>query len=160
MIADDCGYIKIARELRISENTVKSFCRRKRLNGAADMAVPLSEWDKSICPCSGADARQNPGCKVKKFSSDKCNNKWWNSYLVQVERKANYEFVCACCKSYSWPIAMRAGNTAAMYVMKLTGSEAAWMSKEKFRNEKMYHATMNIAKNLLEQGGMTAEEYD
>ncbi len=33
------------------------------------------------------------------------------------------------------------------------------MSEEQFRNEKMYHATMNIAKTLMGQGAMTAEEY-
>lgn len=33
------------------------------------------------------------------------------------------------------------------------------MSEEQFRNEKMYHATMNIAKALMGQGAMTAEEY-
>ena len=33
------------------------------------------------------------------------------------------------------------------------------MSEEQFRNEKIYHATMNIAKSLMEQGAMTAEEY-
>ena len=48
---------------------------------------------------------------------------------------------------------------AAMRVMWLTGSEVVQMSEEQFRNEKMYHATMNIAKSLMEQGAMTAEEY-
>ena len=46
-----------------------------------------------------------------------------------------------------------------MRVMWLTDSEVAQMSEEQFRNEKMYHATMNIAKSLMEQGAMTAEEY-
>lgn len=46
-----------------------------------------------------------------------------------------------------------------MRVMWLTGSEVARMSEDQFRNEKMYHATMNIAKTLLERGDMTAEEY-
>ena len=46
-----------------------------------------------------------------------------------------------------------------MRVMWLTGSEVAQMSEEQFQNEKMYHATMNIAKTLMEQGAMTAEEY-
>ena len=76
MRADGCGYIKIAQELGISENIVKSFCRRKGLNGtamAADMAVPSADGE-GICPCCGAEVKQNPG------------------------RKANYEFVCACCK--------------------------------------------------------------
>ena len=51
MRADGCGYMKIVQELGISENTVKSFCRRKGLNGAAaaDTAVPPAEWDKGIC---------------------------------------------------------------------------------------------------------------
>ena len=43
-----------------------------------------------------------------------------------------------------------------MRVMWLTGSEVARMSEEQFRNEKIYHATMNIAKSLMEQGAMTA----
>lgn len=46
-----------------------------------------------------------------------------------------------------------------MRVMWLTGSGVARMSEEQFRNEKMYHATMNIAKSLMELGAMTAEEY-
>ncbi len=62
-------------------------------------------------------------------------------------------------KSRSRPTAMRAGNTAAMRVMWLTGSGVARMSEEQFRNEKMYHATMNIAKSLMEQGAMTVKEY-
>ena len=46
-----------------------------------------------------------------------------------------------------------------MRVMWLTGSGVARMSEEQFRNEKMYHATMSIAKSLMEQSAMTAEEY-
>ena len=46
-----------------------------------------------------------------------------------------------------------------MRVMWLTGSGVARMGEEQFQNEKMYHATMNIAKSLMEQGAMTAEEY-
>ncbi len=51
------------------------------------------------------------------------------------------------------------GNTAVMRVMWLTGLGVERMSEEQFQNEKMYHATMNIAKSLMEQGAMTAEEY-
>ncbi len=99
MKADGHGYITIARELGISENTVKSFCRRNGLNrAAADTAVLLEEGDKSICLCCGKEVRQVPVRKAKKFCSNKCRNRWWNSHLDQVERKAHYEFVCACCK--------------------------------------------------------------
>lgn len=62
-------------------------------------------------------------------------------------------------KSRSRLTAMSAGSIAAVRVMWLTGSGVARMSEEQFRNEKMYHATMNIAKSLMEQGAMTADEY-
>ena len=62
-------------------------------------------------------------------------------------------------KSRSRPMGMPAGNTAPMRVMWLTGSGVARMGEEQFQNEKMYHATMSIAKSLMEQGAMTAEEY-
>ena len=99
MKAGGYGYMRIAQELGLSENTVKSFCRRKGISrAAAGTAVPPAEGDKGTCPCCGKEVRQNPGRKAKRFCSDKCRNSWWNSHLDQVERKANYEFVCACCK--------------------------------------------------------------
>ncbi len=96
MKADGLGYIKIARELGLLENTVKSFCRREGLNAAADTATLPAE--KGNCLCCGAEVRQNPGRKMKKFCSDKCRNKWWNSHQDRVRRRAYYEFICACCK--------------------------------------------------------------
>lgn len=99
MKAGGCGYVRIAQELGISENTVKSFCRRNGLNRvAAGTAALPGGGDKSACPCCGAEVRQNPGRKAKRFCSDKCRNAWWNSHMNQVQRKAHYEFVCACCK--------------------------------------------------------------
>ncbi len=101
MRGEGYGCIKIAQMLGLSENTVKSFCRRKKLTGRTDavphMAVPVRDG-QHFCLCCGVEVAQTPGRKEKKFCSDKCRNKWWNSHLDQVERKANYEFVCACCK--------------------------------------------------------------
>lgn len=62
-------------------------------------------------------------------------------------------------KSLLQPTEMQLGSIAPMHVMWLTGSEVASMSEDQFRNEKMYHATMSIARTLLERGDMTAEEY-
>ncbi|MDE6017092.1 MAG: RNA polymerase subunit sigma-70 [Acetatifactor sp.] len=99
MKAGGCGYVRIAQELGISENTVKSFCRRKGINkAAADTADFTPGRDKNTCPCCGKEVRQNPGRKAKRFCSDKCRNAWWNSHLDQVARKAHYDFVCAFCK--------------------------------------------------------------
>ena len=98
MKAGGYGYVRIAQELGLSENTVKSFCRRKGINRVADTAVLPVEGEKGICPCCGKEVQQNPGRKTKRFCSDKCRNAWWNSHPEQVERKALYKFVCACCK--------------------------------------------------------------
>lgn len=95
------GYIKIAQMLGLSENTVKSFCRRKKLTRRTDavshVADPVRDG-QHFCLCCGAEVAQTLGRKEKKFCSDRCRNKWWNSHLDQVNRKAHYEFECAYCK--------------------------------------------------------------
>ena len=86
------GYKKISEMLGLSVNTVKSFCNRKRLGG------PTVQQDQHICPCCGKPVEQTAHRKQKKFCSDQCRMKWWNSHLDQVNRKANYDFVCPVCR--------------------------------------------------------------
>ena len=53
-----------------------------------------------------------------------------------------------------------AGSTAATSATAKTGSEVvSIMTKEEFHNEKMYQATMSIARKMLNQGVITEEEY-
>lgn len=95
------GYTAIAKTLGISENTVKSFCRRNKLNGvaaASKKSKPLFDG-LHFCHFCGKEVAQNPGRKKKKFCSDKCRNKWWNSNLDKVNRKAIYSFECLNCKN-------------------------------------------------------------
>lgn len=100
MRGEGYGYTKIAQMLGLSVNTVKSFCRRKKLTGRKDavshMAVPTRSG-QHFCLCCGAKVAQTSGRKEKKFCSDRCRNKWWNSHLDQVNRKAIYEYECAYC---------------------------------------------------------------
>ena len=88
------GYKKIAQAMNLSENTVKSFCQRRKMGG---VAVQTSGGE-SQCLCCGKPVVQNPGRKQKKFCSDRCRMKWWNSHLDQVQKKANYDFICPVCK--------------------------------------------------------------
>lgn len=88
------GYKKIARAMNLSENTVKSFCRRNKIGGVAVRA----SGSKSLCHYCGRPVVQKPGRKQKKFCSDQCRMGWWNSHLDQVNKKANYKFVCPVCK--------------------------------------------------------------
>ena len=94
------GYVRIAQALGISENTVKSFCRRKKLTGKAvsQTMSAMTRDGNHFCPCCGKEVAQTPGRKEKKFCSDRCRNKWWNSHLDRVKRKANYEFICPQCR--------------------------------------------------------------
>lgn len=82
------GYGRIAMQLQISINTVKSFCRRHSLAARTDGAV---------CEQCGKPVVQNPGRKRKRFCCDGCRNKWWNTHLELVKRKTVYTFTCPNC---------------------------------------------------------------
>ena len=95
--ADGYSYSKVAQALGLSENTIKTFCRRNGLGGVVETPSEVIS-DGHHCLCCGIPVPQNVGRKEKKFCSDKCRNKWWNSNLDKVERKANYEYECPYCK--------------------------------------------------------------
>lgn len=98
---DGYGYVKIAQILGISDNTVKSYCRRNHLTGKAvkekSQVRISSDEGLQLCMSCGVSVKQIPGRKQKKFCSDKCRMKWWNSHLDKVKRKAVYEFICPTC---------------------------------------------------------------
>jgi len=56
-------------------------------------------------------------------------------------------------------MAIAAGNIAATLVISLTGSEVAAMSKEEFRNEKLYQTTMHLVRKMLSEGIISEKEY-
>lgn len=89
------GYKQIAKELDLSANSVKSYCRRNGLGSEAlEQSLP-----ESACVNCGKSIEQK---KKKRFCPDKCRNQWWNSHLNQVKRKAIYEYICPVCgKSFS-----------------------------------------------------------
>ena len=87
------GYKQIAKELDLSANSVKSYCRRNGLcNETLEKNLP-----ESACENCGKSIEQKKGKKKKRFCSDKCRNQWWNAHLDQVKRKAVYEYICPTC---------------------------------------------------------------
>lgn len=80
------GYKRISAETGIPLNTVKSFCRRH----------PVDEGE-SLCLCCGKPLEHTPHKRKKKFCSDACRMRWWNSHQDQVHRRAYYTFTCKCC---------------------------------------------------------------
>lgn len=81
-------YATIASELGLSENTVKSHCRRK------GVAVEKPE----ICPVCSSPLIHLPKKKKRRFCSDKCRLTWWAKNPEYVNRKAIYSFICRNCK--------------------------------------------------------------
>lgn len=89
------GYVKIGKELGISNNTVRSFCRRNGLAGN-------TKKNSVLCKQCGKVISIIPKRKPKQFCSDTCRSSWWNSHPECVNRKAIYTFICTCCgKSFT-----------------------------------------------------------
>ena len=80
------GYKKIALLLGLSENTVKSYCRRN----------PFDKTQK-VCLQCGKPITNTPHKREKKFCSDTCRLDWWNAHRELVNRKAIYTFICPNC---------------------------------------------------------------
>ncbi len=79
------GYIKIAQALGLSENTVKSFCRRQKSVATNEETALCEECGKHI------DISKRGG---RRFCSDACRMKWWNKHpKVDMPYTAN----CVCC---------------------------------------------------------------
>ena len=89
------GYVKIAQQTGISQNTIKSFCRRNNLTASEKADVPAV--DSAFCECCGKAILQTEGRKKKRFCSNSCRNKWWNAHLDIVKRKAIYKYQCPNC---------------------------------------------------------------
>lgn len=81
------GYKKIAQMLDLSENTVKSFCKRNNAISAEFTCLQCSQTLK-----------QTPNHKAKKFCSDSCRMAWWNAHPELVKRKSYYDFTCEICR--------------------------------------------------------------
>ena len=86
------GYKLIAKELGISANSVKSFCRRNEL------FEPNGQTTSAHCEQCGKELVHTPKKKKKRFCSDICRQAWWNGHLSLVNKKAVYAYICPACK--------------------------------------------------------------
>jgi len=91
------SYAFIAKELGISVNTIKSYCRRNNL-GAAIKKEQLLSNQNNACDNCGKPLVHTSGAKKKRFCSDKCRMAWWANHPEAVNRKAIYHFICPTCK--------------------------------------------------------------
>lgn len=116
------GYKRIATELGLAVNGVKSYCRRHPVT-----IDTKAECKPGICQQCGNAINQLPGRKIKRFCSDRCRNKWWNEHQSLVKKKAYYSLVCRFCgrpfQSY--------GNQKRIYCSRECFAEARRKGGEK-----------------------------
>jgi len=87
------GYSKAAKEIGVSENTVKSYCRRSKTNSKAQENISVCEQCGKSIDISKRSARR--------FCSDACRSIWWNKHP---KAKIPYSTSCACYGKKSIPI--------------------------------------------------------
>lgn len=87
------SYAEIGKEIGVSKDTVKSFCRRNSLTSAELTAID----DTDRCRECGVEIKQQPKMKKQIFCCKACREKWWTEHPDQIKRKAVYEFICAGC---------------------------------------------------------------
>lgn len=81
------GYVRIAQRLGLSENAVKSFCRRHPLQSTARQSRT-----KRTCPQCGT-----PISERRRFCSDACRTAWWNAHREHRAAKVQASFTCQHC---------------------------------------------------------------
>lgn len=93
------GYTSIAKQLDISRDTVRSFCKRNGLAGEmAGKAIHSGEGqEKGLCRECGRELQQRKGVKKKVFCCRECREKWWHEHPGQIKQRAVYFFICAGC---------------------------------------------------------------
>ena len=80
---------KISETLGIPVGTIKTFLRRTE--------IKRSESIEGVCLECGKPLPKVEHGKPRRFCSGTCRQKWWNSHLHLVNRKAFYDFTCPWC---------------------------------------------------------------
>ena len=80
-------YSDISTKLGLSENTIKSHCRRNNIGTFCE-----------VCAECGENLLHIPKKKRKRFCSDNCRMAWWAKNPEARTHRAVYNFVCNQCQ--------------------------------------------------------------
>ena len=94
---DNQSYVSIASQIGASVSAVKAYCQRNGLTGFRAAAPKEPEQPTTACKECGKPIKQRAGIKEIKFCCGECRQKWWNAHPEMVNRKAIYQYTCACC---------------------------------------------------------------
>ena len=91
------SYSHIASNLKISKNTIKSYCRRNKLLASENMKAKEEKEIYTSCKHCGKPLTQGTKGKPKKFCSEECRRLWWKANDSELVKKAYYTISCAEC---------------------------------------------------------------
>ena len=81
------GYMKIAQELNLPVNTVKSYCYRNPIGYVSSVTA--------VCKHCGKPMESNANRPEKKFCSDVCRMKWWTCHHNELQHHKT--LICVHC---------------------------------------------------------------
>ena len=115
------GYMKIGEKLGISDNTVRSFCRRKGLGDAAKNTVACQQCGKLM--------KIVPKRKPRRFCSDACRTAWWKTLGKAYSGKSVFsaKLVCEDCGGF---FGSKVWHSTDRY------RRTIWQCNSKFKGEK------------------------
>ena len=91
------SYSKIASVLDISENTIKSYCRRNKLGVKKSIRITEGKEICITCKYCGKALIQKTKGQPKKFCTENCRRLWWKENESAYDKRAYYTIVCAKC---------------------------------------------------------------
>lgn len=110
------GYKKISQLIGVSENTVKSYCRRHIIEPLPkkqsedkihteyeEINVEESEpknahLSEPLCRQCAAVLSNTPGHRQKVFCSEKCRCTFWKENADKINRRSAVQIICPVCK--------------------------------------------------------------
>lgn len=91
------SYLQIASVLGISENTIKSFCRRNKISTFNSNKPQVMMETQTACKQCGKPLTHGTKGQPKKFCSEECRRTWWKANDGQLVKKAWYTQTCVGC---------------------------------------------------------------
>ena len=85
------GYKKIATLTGLPVNSVKTYCRRHKVDGRT------AEEPQAFCRGCGKPIQRIPQAKPRLFCSDSCRMRFWNSFCNDTATTEIYTFTCPYC---------------------------------------------------------------
>lgn len=85
------GYKRIASALDLPVNGVKTYCHRH------PVSPDCSQHRHDTCLQCGAPLKQITHRKPRKFCSDACRVKWWNSHRDLINHRETHQVTCRHC---------------------------------------------------------------